>query len=254
MKIDELIMLQESLQFVNGQLNKRVEVLQSNLSEAQKNDKKKRGNVASVGVGVEEKMSVLESELMLKIKENEELHFTIETLQSEHRKLVSELTEKVKNYQSKSILQLTTDATENLENKLVIEDLKKSNEKLIVEIEELKEKKNCAESEVKVRSVSVETTEYYPKQINGFLSAATDHFETASIESSRFSDAASVSAIGASSRSSKHVGEKRAEDVYVSLGVISDQFLSGLSTWHSYEADRMTAYGEIDPTDNDVAK
>ena len=198
---------------------------------------------------------VLENELMSKIKENEDLHFTIETLQSEHRKLVSELTDKVKSYQSRNVLQLTHDATENLENKMVIEELKKTNEVLTKQVESLK----FADSmDSKSRSVSVDTAELISKPINGFLSANENNFETSSIaSSSKFSDAVTTSAV-APSVSKMSISErpqgKNAKEVFVSLGVFSDQFLSSLSTWHCYERDRIAAYDDSSAVNLDLAK
>uniref|UniRef100_A0A915ASG1 Protein phosphatase 1 regulatory subunit 21 n=1 Tax=Parascaris univalens TaxID=6257 RepID=A0A915ASG1_PARUN len=96
----------ESLAFRNGQLLKRVEALQAEIDRAQQSPSGKKRAVSSQGSGRFEHSkidsSLLEDELLVKVRENERLHSEIFELESARERDISAINEKCLTLQSEN--------------------------------------------------------------------------------------------------------------------------------------------------------
>uniref|UniRef100_F1KV67 KLRAQ motif-containing protein 1 n=1 Tax=Ascaris suum TaxID=6253 RepID=F1KV67_ASCSU len=115
----------ESLAFRNGQLLKRVEALQAEIDRAQQSPSGKKRAAPSQGSGHFEHSkidsSLLEDELLVKVRENERLHSKIFELESAHERDISAINEKCLALQSENeslrirLEQLLTSSANNQE-------------------------------------------------------------------------------------------------------------------------------------------
>ena len=209
-----------------------MEILKSSLEQAKAEKKKKSG---SVTVPVEDSSVVLEDELRSKIRENEELHTHIDTMQLEHQKALSDLNNKLRIYQSKNDSHLKQEATEILETRVIVDTLRSENDSLKSRIKELEAAAVAAES---LKSRYHSQSGHLERQHQNGLVA--DSIETLSNCSSKSFSESLISTTFQESISDESPVVQPAfvvnpKDVFVSLGVFADQFLSGLSTWHGYE-------------------
>ena len=231
----QILYSQESVQFVNGQLTRRVEILKSSLEQVKAEKKKKHGSTTAP---VEDSTAVLEDELRSKIRENEDLHTRIDLVQLENQKVISDLNEKLRICQSKNNSQLKQDATEKLESRIVVDNLRNENDALKERIKDLESAvAETAKARLTMNNESGPVSLHVEKHQNGTTAESIDTVSNCSSKS--FSESFISTSFQESISDETPVVQPgfvaNPKDVFVSLGVFADQFLSGLSTWHGYE-------------------
>ncbi|XP_013411783.1 protein phosphatase 1 regulatory subunit 21 [Lingula anatina] len=233
----------DSLVFRNQQLTKRVEILQSELVDAEAKDKKSKNKHNDVSLSTSPRSSAIGEELKQKIEENERLHKQVYNSDLEYKQKVADLQDRLTMLEQESAQHQQVLQTTQQNSKVQLEKLQ--NEKAMLEIKLHEQEKLSKEAKLRAQTAEQQLKMIQTDLTSKLTQATKTIRDKLPFNDTKFRD---LNALNVPTHDRKH--QLKAKELCGQATNLVQDLVQGLANYYTYVEQRTKIYpadGQIEP-------